>query len=262
MNRLFDFLKLRDPQQASPLQRAARQLYLFLAMVFAAGIVLMVFVAGIGALVDASHFAAHRGLSYPMMGLPLLMLVLGLIGGIGLVPLFLTGITLLILTFQFPFIYAFDGTGRALHVANAMLLFWLALVLLQTGKRLVNEMRSTPVSALGASLPGVGVFLLSLLFVGVYAFMFPAGQAAAELDAAASGAEVFAATCASCHGPEGEGAFGPALAGNPVLADEAYVREVIMEGEGAMPPQQLTAEQLNRVVGFLQESWGPGSAAD
>lgn len=247
------FLKLEDPLQASPLQVLARRLYLLLAVVFIAGLVLMVFVAGIGALVDAEHFAAHRGLSYPLMLLLLVMLVLGLLGRIGFFPLLLTGITLLILTFQFPFIYAFSGSGRALHVANAMLLFWLAILVQKEAARLLVETRQEKPGLLQSVLPGAGAFVLSVLFIGVYTFMFPAGQAVRALPADASGAQVYAAACASCHGNDGSGGQGPALLGNPVIMDSGYVTEVIGEGLGAMPPQDsLSAEHVERVVAYVQ----------
>lgn len=253
MNRFLDLLRLSDPLKATPVQRAARQLYRVLAAVFTAGLVLMVFVAGIGALVDAWHFAAHRGFSYPLMLLLVVMLVVGFVGRIGFLPLFLTGLTLVILTFQFPFIYAFAGSGRALHVANALLLFWLATVLQQHAQRLVSETRAGQPTVLARSLPAAGTFVLSVLFVGLYAFAFPAGGAA-DLTAESTGAEVFAAACSSCHGAAGLGAHGPALVGSSRITDTDYVLEVITEGRGAMPPQEaLSAEHVSRVVAFVQE---------
>lgn len=253
MNRFLDLLRLSDPLNATPVQRAARQVYRILAMLFTAGLVLMVFVAGVGALVDSSHFGAHRGFSYPLMLLMVIMLVVGFIGRIGFVPLFLTGITLVILTFQFPFIYAFSGSGRALHVANALLLFWLSTVLQQHAQRLVTETQAGEPTAASRALPAVGTFVLSGLFTGLYTIAFPAAGAAAGLSAESTGAEIYAASCASCHGDDGSGAFGPALLANPNVADTEHVREVITEGRGAMPPQAaLSAEQIAEVIAFVQ----------
>ncbi len=256
MKAIPDFLKLRDPLNATPLQLNARRLYLLLAVLFTAGLVLMVFVAGVGALVDAQHFAAHRGLSYPLMLLLLVMLVVGLIGRIGLFPLFLTGVTLLILTFQFPFIYAFSGSGRALHVANAMLLFWLSLLLQKQAGELLAETRTARAGPVARAVPGVATFVLSVVFIVVYAVSSPAGATVRALPADASGAQIYAAACASCHGPDGSGGQGPGLVANSNVMDSEYVKVVITEGQGAMPPQDaLSAEQVNRVVEFVQAGW-------
>lgn len=49
------------------------------------------------------------------------------------------------------------------------------------------------------------------------------------------GADLYRAHCASCHGPEGQGATGVRLAGNARAANEANTRSVIRFGRGIMP---------------------------
>ena len=255
---LLSKLKLPSPLQATPVQRVARRIYLILAVIFAAGLVLMVYIAGLGVLVDPHHFDAHRLLSSPLMLLLLIMLAAGLVGRIGFFPLLLTGLTLFVFTFQFPFIYAFDGGGRALHVANALMLFWLAIALMRKGWVLLTEtIRGTPGPA-AASLRGIGVFALSLLPVGAYALLVPDRSLhAAQLASDATGAEIYAAACASCHGPDGSGGLGPALAGNDALAVTAHVTAVITEGQGTMPAQDmLSPVHVDTVTRYIQSAWG------
>ena len=72
-----------------------------------------------------------------------------------------------------------------------------------------------------------------LVIVGAVALsLFLEGPASAAGTQSPSGAEVFAARCASCHQAEGQGVPGtfPPLADNPAAADAEYVAQVIAEG--------------------------------
>jgi polyvinyl alcohol dehydrogenase (cytochrome) len=75
------------------------------------------------------------------------------------------------------------------------------------------------------------------------------GGTAAE---AAGGEEVYARSCASCHGGTGQGGSGPSLEG----VDERLTRdehlEVVRQGRGAMPAWEddLTAEEIEAVVDY------------
>lgn len=72
------------------------------------------------------------------------------------------------------------------------------------------------------------------------------------------GQEIFATNCAVCHGPQGQGSIGPALAGNEALANAAHVATQILQGKGAMPAfaSQLDTEQVAAVANFIRNSWG------
>lgn len=74
------------------------------------------------------------------------------------------------------------------------------------------------------------------------------------------GAQTFASNCAVCHGPEGGGGIGPALAGNTVLADGAFVVKRVLDGfiEHGMPSFRaaLSDRQIAGVVTFVRNSWG------
>lgn len=64
--------------------------------------------------------------------------------------------------------------------------------------------------------------------------------------------------CTACHGESGEGAAGPALAGNPKIWNPDYVIEQILNGGGGMPgfARQLSDEQLAAVASHVRTSWG------
>ncbi|PTA67753.1 cytochrome C6 [Deinococcus arcticus] len=65
-------------------------------------------------------------------------------------------------------------------------------------------------------------------------------------------------SCAGCHGAEGQGGLGPALAGNTkIVKDPAYVYNVIVKGKGTMPAQtQLNESQVFAVANYVLNSWG------
>ena len=80
--------------------------------------------------------------------------------------------------------------------------------------------------------------------------------------AAADGASLYAANCASCHGNEGQGMgeVFPALAGNDALANGEYVVKMILEGKpgSSMPAfgDRLSDEEVAALAGYIRNSWG------
>lgn len=87
------------------------------------------------------------------------------------------------------------------------------------------------------------------------------GEAAAETDVAAlmaDGQGTYEQICQACHGARGEGAVGPAFAGNANLEDASYVAATIIHGREAMPPfgEQLDDAQIAAVATFIRNSWG------
>lgn len=74
----------------------------------------------------------------------------------------------------------------------------------------------------------------------------------------ALGAEIYTASCASCHGLEGDGITAPAL-GNPMLlatATDGFLRYAISEGRDGTPmvafKDSLNDEELDAVTAFLR----------
>ncbi len=101
-------------------------------------------------------------------------------------------------------------------------------------------------------LAGTAVVLLAL-FVNEPAS--PAGDA--DTPAAAAGATVYAANCASCHGSDGSGGVGPALGGGAVVAaipdaDDQVV--VITDGRNGMPSfaGRLSPEEIEAVTDYTR----------
>ncbi|HWJ87636.1 MAG TPA: glucose/sorbosone family PQQ-dependent dehydrogenase [Pelagibacterium sp.] len=73
----------------------------------------------------------------------------------------------------------------------------------------------------------------------------------------AQGQTLFGTTCAACHGPAGQGAQGPALAGNEALGDTAYLATTVVHGFGYMPPfGYLENEQIASITTYIRNSWG------
>lgn len=78
-------------------------------------------------------------------------------------------------------------------------------------------------------------------------------------ETSASGSDVYVqAGCDSCHGSDGEGGTGPALAGNDSLGDPEAVITQIVQGGGGMPSfgDELSAEEIAAVATHERTSWG------
>ena len=101
------------------------------------------------------------------------------------------------------------------------------------------------------------VFLAALVFA-VFLFANEPGApyepgSAAKPGAPASGAALFSANCARCHGSSGGGGIGPKLSGGAVVddfPDAAGEVKVVTNGRGAMPSFHgvLTPAEIARVV--------------
>lgn len=79
------------------------------------------------------------------------------------------------------------------------------------------------------------------------------------------GASIFAKDCAACHGANGTGGIGPALAGNPHvnIADPTGMLTTILHGQNVMPSWrgQLSASDVAAVATFIRSSWGNNAGA-
>ncbi|WMT88033.1 PQQ-dependent sugar dehydrogenase [Pelagibacterium sp. 26DY04] len=72
------------------------------------------------------------------------------------------------------------------------------------------------------------------------------------------GAPKYAANCAMCHGPAGQGGAGAVLAGNGELADAEFVANTIVHGFGYMPAfgNQLSDDDIAQIGTFIRNNWG------
>jgi len=72
-------------------------------------------------------------------------------------------------------------------------------------------------------------------------------------DEVKQGESIFSQQCAGCHGANGEGGFGPALAGNPLLDNPNEFNKITHEGRAQMPPfPQISDEELAAVRAYLK----------
>lgn len=78
-----------------------------------------------------------------------------------------------------------------------------------------------------------------------------------DVAADAPGPEIFAQTCARCHGDDLTGGIGPALGpgSNAATQPDEFLRTTIARGRGRMPSfsRTLSEDQIDRVIGFLRE---------
>ena len=102
----------------------------------------------------------------------------------------------------------------------------------------------------------VAAFVI-LLFVNEPAQPAPVPKAGTEN----TGAVIFATRCATCHGADGGGSFGPALGGGVAVArfpDPNDQIAVVTKGRGSMPSfaDSLTPEQIKAVVDYTRNGLG------
>ena len=116
---------------------------------------------------------------------------------------------------------------------------------------------------------GVRAVTAALLLLGLGVGQEPAPEAEpapeeaagkeAEVDEALfeQGQEIYGASCQVCHGEQGQGTIGPALAGNEELQDTDYVVRQILTGGGGMPAfrQQLDDGQVAAVATYILNAW-------
>lgn len=88
----------------------------------------------------------------------------------------------------------------------------------------------------------------------------PQKPAAIPKAGSGTGQAIFSTRCASCHGADGGGGFGPALAGvvTPRFPNPADQAAVVANGRGSMPSfaGSLTPEQIAAVVAFTRTKLG------
>jgi mono/diheme cytochrome c family protein len=69
----------------------------------------------------------------------------------------------------------------------------------------------------------------------------------------AKGRDVFSGNCQACHGADGGGGSGPALAGEDEFTDAGVVVDQVRDGGGGMPAfgDQLSEQELADVSAFV-----------
>lgn len=73
----------------------------------------------------------------------------------------------------------------------------------------------------------------------------------------ATGEEIYAELCASCHAPDLSGGLGPPLdsGSNAAIEDDEYLEFTITNGRGRMPSfsSSLDETQMDRLVDFIRQ---------
>ncbi|MBZ9751667.1 c-type cytochrome [Deinococcus sp. HMF7604] len=141
-----------------------------------------------------------------------------------------------------------------------------AALLIRTAAQLAPQEPESQL-LLGFALARFGQDQEALRALERYRTLDPQGRDADELISAIRarqtdsdpGLRVYAANCASCHGPAGGGGIGPSLR-ESVLSRDA-LRQVTVQGKGAMPGfPQIRGQDLEALLDLL-EGWQPGKAA-
>jgi cytochrome c oxidase subunit 2 len=77
----------------------------------------------------------------------------------------------------------------------------------------------------------------------------------------AAGRLVFEGVCASCHGLDGQGRIGPAIAANATLQDPKALRDLVRHGTGQMPAVGATWSDrlIGQLAAYLKTRFGAGA---
>jgi len=72
------------------------------------------------------------------------------------------------------------------------------------------------------------------------------------------GEELGEGTCAKCHGLDGEGGYGPPIAGSELLKDPEAVEKLLREGRGDMPPvgRDWDDDEMKALTDYLEQNLG------
>jgi mono/diheme cytochrome c family protein len=69
------------------------------------------------------------------------------------------------------------------------------------------------------------------------------------------GKMTFEGVCATCHGLQGQGGYGPALQGNPVLDQPDAIKTLLLNGRGKMPAvgRGWSKRQMDALIAYLKK---------
>ncbi len=72
------------------------------------------------------------------------------------------------------------------------------------------------------------------------------------------GEELWEGTCAKCHGLDGEGGYGPSIAGTELIEDADAIEGLLREGRGAMPPvgRGWNDTEMDALTDYLEQDLG------
>ena len=113
------------------MRSVARTLHLVVAVLLVAGLVTQIFLAGLGVFRSSESFLTHRDFGYMLELLPILLLVLGLIAGLGRRMALLAAAIFGLFLLQSVFVVLRESAPEvaALHPVNGFLITLLAIIL-------------------------------------------------------------------------------------------------------------------------------------
>ncbi len=108
----------------------ARTVYLVVAVAFVVGLAAQVFLAGLGVFDSPTAFVTHRDVGYALSFLPILLLIIGLVGGLGRRMAILAAVIFGLFLLQSVFVAMRDSSPAiaALHPVNGFLIVLLAIL--------------------------------------------------------------------------------------------------------------------------------------
>jgi putative tricarboxylic transport membrane protein len=117
------------------MRSVARTVYLVVAVAFVVGLAAQVFLAGLGVFDSPTAFATHRDVGYALSFLPILLLILGLVGGLGRRMAILAAVIFGLFLLQSVFVAMRDSSPAiaALHPVNGFLIVLLAIFVAREG---------------------------------------------------------------------------------------------------------------------------------
>lgn len=109
----------------------ARTIHLVVAWLFVAGLVVQVFLAGLGVFSGTAGFATHRDVGYSLSLLPIVLLIVGLLGGLGRRLALLAALEFVLFMLQSVFVAMRTSAPEvaALHPVNGFLILLIALLI-------------------------------------------------------------------------------------------------------------------------------------
>jgi len=110
--------------------RSVRVAHAWLAWLFVAGLVVQVFLAGLGVFEGAARFATHRDVGYSLSLFPIVLLVLAAVGRMGRRQIALAAVMFLLFLLQSVLVQVFRSSApfvAALHPVNGFLILLLAI---------------------------------------------------------------------------------------------------------------------------------------
>jgi hypothetical protein len=134
-----------DRRQPPAYARFARTAFAVAATLLTGCIILQVFFAGLGLMVDGDQMGLHRAMGGLIGLFPFTLLILGSIGRVPGRMFGLVGLLYLLYSLQWVFVTVPDLPAlRALHPVNALLLFLVALQMMRGAWRLTRGSRAAP----------------------------------------------------------------------------------------------------------------------